>query len=702
MDFKILKIWFLIIFYFSYLSLQAQCWKGVGIDPCRALPILIEEVEDDEECNWNYFILSRSCGNFSVEDVCQLSKSDFWLSFETGYEVSTIEGRFYTSTEQPIQISLFKKRDLAVTCEDTNNLELIDCLHGESGGLEDIFDYLEPFSQYYLRIQPVENDHFIFGFFCLTKKEIPPIVDTAIKTITSGNWSDPNTWNNGQIPQPNEKVLIEHPLTINQPVILSKLTLTSIITITPQNYLMLTDTLHLEGKIVLQANDTHTSQLLDNGTILGNGSVKAHFYTTPGDWHYICPPVTDFTSNLQTKIYYYDETRIINNWDQGWVYVSNIELLDQKPIMLAYDYRTYQTDNYWQGKPHTGPYQITVTNTDGAEISEHEGWNLIGNPYPSTLNWDLVIKNNIDPTLYIWHHNQFSSYVDGVGVNGGSKYIAPNQGFFVKVNEPNGTGEVRVDNSMRVLTTSHFKSGQRPVIKLKIDNGWKEDEIALKFQNNATDTFDIGLDALKRFGDEYITQLYTSDTKTKYSINSLPLFKESLTIPIFIKSVFEGIHTLKIEENLGYYYYLQVDEYVEKFENEFILEVTAGESHVMLYILEEEIDFPDPIIDTINIVDTITVNDTITVVDTLKVIDIIYDTVKVVDTIVKPTKIEEYLSQSPLNIHDLKIYDLMGRLCYVGKLEEFSDLEHLELPTAIYILVVDQQFSQKILIYYSN
>ena len=88
-----------------------------------------------------------------------------------------------------------------------------------------------------------------------------------------------------------------------------------------------------------------------------------------------------------------------------------------------------------------------------------DGWNLIGNPYPSLLNLNSnanatnnMISTNLSKlssgfeALYFWD----SSQGDYVPFNNASnaKYIAPGQGFFVKIDEDESISFKCIKNKM--------------------------------------------------------------------------------------------------------------------------------------------------------------------------------------------------------------------------------------------------------------
>ncbi len=79
------------------------------------------------------------------------------------------------------------------------------------------------------------------------------------------------------------------------------------------------------------------------------------------------------------------------------------------------------------GQPQLGNFNfpLSYTNT-GSPFGD--SFNLIANPYPSAIDWDSPnwTKTNIENAVYTWQadNNQSAAYVNGVSINGGSRYLA--------------------------------------------------------------------------------------------------------------------------------------------------------------------------------------------------------------------------------------------------------------------------------------
>ena len=104
----------------------------------------------------------------------------------------------------------------------------------------------------------------------------------------------------------------------------------------------------------------------------------------------------------------------------------------------------------YSGTLNNGTISLTPTRT-GTKASAR-GFNLVGNPYPSYLNWKSaeITKTNIRQTIWFRTLSKnsangtmvFDTYDGTVGTGNGetgvvSQYIPPMQGFWVKVDTDN-------------------------------------------------------------------------------------------------------------------------------------------------------------------------------------------------------------------------------------------------------------------------
>lgn len=346
------------------------------------------------------------------------------------------------------------------------------------------------------------------------------------------------------------------------------------LTINPTASLNIHNNLNLYGDIILMADYTNTASYLDNGIISGNGKVTLDRNLQSGGYHYLSAHVSDGNSNVftqlnngqqNTNLYLYDETNSNPNWLYGWTQASGI----MQPAKGYAYYAPYEQINFkLSGKPNTGNYLINVTNS-GNGISS-DGWNLIGNPYPSSISAvDFINLNNsgiINGSIYLWDddYSQYyvsedyvtfnlSGYVSGTG--GGkifNDYIAPGQAFFVKANN---NGNVLFSNGIRRINNStFFKKTYNSDIKriyVNLGNENVNNNIMLAITDEATEGFDLFYDAEKiKIHPDF--SFYSICENKDLIIQAIPEIIDYNEIRLGIETENKGIYTFRFDsvENL--------------------------------------------------------------------------------------------------------------------------------------------------------
>lgn len=160
-------------------------------------------------------------------------------------------------------------------------------------------------------------------------------------------------------------------------------------------------------------------------------------------------------------------------------------------------------------------------------IGSFAGFNYMGNPYPSFMDWDAATgwaKTNMNATIWNERNGNWADYTaPGPGNNGGSNIIAPGQGFFVEVNGSFATGTVTMNNNVRTHTsTPYLKTVPTDYVQLRVTGSDKSDETVIRFDPNASLLFDGQYDGAKLMAtDESYPQIY-SVADRNLSYNALP------------------------------------------------------------------------------------------------------------------------------------------------------------------------------------
>jgi hypothetical protein len=209
------------------------------------------------------------------------------------------------------------------------------------------------------------------------------------------------------------------------------------------------------------------------------------------------------------------------------------------------------------GKPQIGSHPVAVSYTAAGT----QGWNLVGNPYPCEIDWDLVYADNnqlVEPNLYMMdpYNSTFSNttyfiYNALTGISTDPRrtdrpddrtnIIASSQGFFVKARSTINSlpsrnmafRETHKPTSFGAVYPNLREQAPIPQIKITLSEGATPNtgQTVLAFDSRATDDFD-DYDATPLSE----PSIYTTVTgETKLSINTLTWPRTEVNVPLFVK-----------------------------------------------------------------------------------------------------------------------------------------------------------------------
>ena len=220
---------------------------------------------------------------------------------------------------------------------------------------------------------------------------------------------------------------------------------------------------------------------------------------------------------------------------------TNVPEAGQGFIVYVYDDQDYDGNN--DGFPkmlrgfddsRTGNVNPSLDYTSGG-VADSTGWNLVANPYGSTINWTAPgwTKTNIEDNIYIWDSsdNSYKSYNGGTGTLSDGK-IAPWQGFWIKATGSNPSLEItdKVRDAGGVLRKER---DAKPVSRLKLTLQTSDGRRAAtvlhfddraKLKKDGLDTWQLDPLSAKYLG------LYTTNPDNKaFDINAIPTDAEALS-----------------------------------------------------------------------------------------------------------------------------------------------------------------------------
>ena len=300
-------------------------------------------------------------------------------------------------------------------------------------------------------------------------------------------------------------------------------------------------TIESGGSLTIQSGISGTGSLITSGIITNDGTVNVERYVSESIWHLISVPNNVTTANTFLGDY-------LQTWNETTATWTDItEPTTALSLVKGYGFwgtpdkaKTYT----FTGTPNTGNQSITVT--AGGTGGSYNRANLLGNPYPSSIDWATVIGYG---AVYYWNGTVYLAYPEGTGSYGtGSQYVPPMQGFFIVAS---AAGDFNLTNSNRTHSGAgnYYKSSKEmPAnsLMLKTTGNNYSDELYIRFDETSSADFELQNDAWKLLSStEGLSQLYSFTGDKILSIDVRP---EAEVIQLGFQNNQNGIYSISIKE----------------------------------------------------------------------------------------------------------------------------------------------------------
>lgn len=367
--------------------------------------------------------------------------------------------------------------------------------------------------------------------------------------LVCDSWAEPQ--NATQLPSSNPKmiddIIVAANLDATSDYIVKDLEIISekILTIAPSASLEIIGDITNDdvNALVVDSDINRTGSLIHNddnvvakvNCHIDNSSVTRNWNA---DWHFISSPVANQTieSFIPTEENYdfYSWSEFNSTWynqkkddsQTNEFYTDNgLNFNIGRGYLVAYENEGYRK---FSGTLNNGDVTFPLSCSSNGEyvVERFTGFNLVGNPYPSYIDWEAEgwTRDNLQlQTIWIYDDdvNNYITYtLGGVATNGGSQYIAPCQGFFVKAAS---VGNFIMTNDIRTNEKSSFrKDDNENIFKVRVNGASGQDEIAVVKGDND--------DVIKMFSlNDDAPSLYINKGVGDYSVvyideeNTLPL-----------------------------------------------------------------------------------------------------------------------------------------------------------------------------------
>ncbi len=323
--------------------------------------------------------------------------------------------------------------------------------------------------------------------------------------------------------------------------------------------------LTVSGNVFIFSDETGTGSLIHN-TPGVQATAERYIEQTSGwgeghvavDWHMIASPVAEQAIEgdwIDGDYDFFAWGEATGEWLNQKVETNNIDdFIPGQGYLVAY--RETDTKEF-SGELNTGNVTINLSHSDPAGKHDWYGWNLLGNPYPSAIDWGQVNHDVYfeDDYAYVWNRGKDGGpgyeQIDG---DGEDAYIAANQGFFVLAIPDQDAEFFTFNNDIRVHGPEFMKNNdtnpERLVVRLGNETYYDETTIRIEA---GTDFKRDRRDALKlmSFAD-YVPQVYTyTEDNVDVAINSIPQIDEEQPITLGMRIPADGEYTLALQEISG-------------------------------------------------------------------------------------------------------------------------------------------------------
>lgn len=370
----------------------------------------------------------------------------------------------------------------------------------------------------------------------------------------SSDWDDPDNWGNDIVPDVTRDAIIPDVTSEsnNFPIITGSSQCKDLfiyyggkLTLDPGSALSVTGkTTNLEGSggLLLQSDASGMASFID-ATEGVEATVERYFTGANPSWHIISSPIENGTANTFMNLY-------LRRYDEPSAqYVEIIDPASPLSVMEGYILWSNAATNtrIFEGTLNSGSITRNVTSTATAPY----GWNMIGNPYPSPLDWNQVIPtlSGINSSIYYLDAASGNWLTWNGSVGAGSQFIPPMQGVYVSAAS---SGSITFENSYRKHNNQNlfYKTEVKDQIVLNASGNGFNDQTFLVFDEQASSGFDDTQDAYKllsTFNDQ-LPQIYSVSENTNHSINTMP---KSKTVALGFQSNSDGDFTISLVKSSG-------------------------------------------------------------------------------------------------------------------------------------------------------
>ena len=308
--------------------------------------------------------------------------------------------------------------------------------------------------------------------------------------------------------------------------------------------------------VINGSSATADGRIKIDGTVTGTGQSYAERYYASqsndgskpsGRWWYVTPGVVGATSNNLLdadfpRLFAYDET---TGWSQITTDGSLTDLQGYATRVGSDQAVLYNGSAFFDG---TLNYSLT---------NSGNGWNLIGNPYPTTIDLDAVLDRNsslIYDAAWIRTNLQYATWnsTSDIGSNGGTQYMSKMQAFWVLCESPGSFSFEDTDKNTETVNLLKSATPElKPTLRVEVSNNDAGDEAILAVRVGAAEYFE-SFDTQKKFGSASAEIFFELETGEQLTANVIPFVPEEGFYRLGIRTKSTGDYQFRIKEFIDY------------------------------------------------------------------------------------------------------------------------------------------------------
>ena len=208
----------------------------------------------------------------------------------------------------------------------------------------------------------------------------------------------------------------------------------------------------------------------------------------------------------------------------------------------------------YNGNLLSGDQNVAVTANNSLPFRE-KGWNFVGNPYASYVDFNAIIfDNNIAPVKYNINPEtqSFSIYCqNGLSLNDGTHYVKDAEAFFVKaIND--ASFDFTDDQRLHYFNqTKQETKTDGDLLTLKVSDSNSSDYMKIVFDEAATENYDIQSDApaITALSSNFLSLCVVTPNQEELAINSMPSpMLETKVYNLYFNALEPGSHTISVDD----------------------------------------------------------------------------------------------------------------------------------------------------------